>query len=147
MPARHLTFLSITGSMTQESVLVMVPVVSSHGRGMNYELQLTEDHFKAALSWQSLEKPSYGLAHSLWANPRDGRSFFPFPNMVRSAWEVHHILAEQQHPSASQPLQSKWHVVSGNAFKQLAGRREFIQMSLKIYMHSWYCWKAELAWE
>lgn len=31
--------------MTQESVLVMVRVVSSHGPGMNYELQLTEDHF------------------------------------------------------------------------------------------------------
>lgn len=45
MPARHLAFLSITGSMTQGSVLVMVPMVPSHGAGMNYELQLTEDHF------------------------------------------------------------------------------------------------------
>lgn len=45
MSARCLTFLSITGSVTPGSVLVMVRVVSSHGPGMNYELQLTEDHF------------------------------------------------------------------------------------------------------
>lgn len=85
MPARHVTFLSITGSVTQESVLMMVPMVPSHGPGMNYELQLTEDHFEAALSWQRLEKPSYGLAHSLWASPGDGRGFSPFPIVVRSA--------------------------------------------------------------
>lgn len=38
MPARHLTFLGMTGFMKQESVLVMVPAVSSHGPGMNHEL-------------------------------------------------------------------------------------------------------------
>lgn len=82
----------------------MVPVVSSHGRGMNYELQLTEDHFKDALSWQSLEKPSYGLAHSLWANPRDGRSFFPFPNMVRSASHPGRTATSQCQPTSAEQM-------------------------------------------
>lgn len=44
----------------------MVPMVPSHKSGMNYELQLTEDHLEAAVTWERLEEPAYELAHWRW---------------------------------------------------------------------------------
>lgn len=76
----------------------------SHGPGTNYELQLTENNFEAALSWQSLEKPSYGLAHSLWASPGDERSFFPFPIMVRSTSHPGRTATSQCQPTSAEQM-------------------------------------------
>ena len=101
---------------------------------MNYELWLTEDHLEAAVTWQRLEEPVCELACCGKALEMGG--VLPLPphgDKCIASWQDSSILGNV---GASQPPQSKWHVVSGNAFKQPAGRRGFMQMSLKIYMHS-----------
>lgn len=79
MSARCLIFLSITGSVTQGSVLVMVRVVSSHGPGMNYELQLTEDHFLSCSQLAKLRKAFIGTNPLTVGKPWRWKEFFPLP--------------------------------------------------------------------
>lgn len=101
---------------------------------MNYELELTEEHLEAAVTWEKLEGPAYKLAHCRQALEIEGVLHLPHHgDKCIASWQDSSIPGNV---GASQALQSKWHVVSGNAFKQPAGRRGFIQMSLKIYMHS-----------
>lgn len=59
---------------------------------MNYELQLTEDHLEAAVTWQGIEEPAYELAHCGQALEMEG--VLPLPIMVTSASH----LAGQQRP-------------------------------------------------